>query len=45
MAEQMLAELAGRPTAGPDTRIRHAEVLYTRAQNDDRDRGAVVPAA
>ena len=37
-AERMLAALTQRATAGPDTLFRHAEILYTRARDDDRDR-------
>lgn len=41
-AERMLAELAGRKSAGTGTLLRYAEVLYTRARGDDRTRAEVV---
>lgn len=41
-AERMLAELATRQSADPGTLLRYAEVLYTRARDDDRDRAEVL---
>ena len=38
----MLAELAGRKSAGTGTLLRYAEVLYTRARGNDRARAEVV---
>jgi hypothetical protein len=42
IAERMLAELAGRKSAGAGTLLRYAEVLYARARGDDRTRAEVV---
>lgn len=41
-AERMLSELAGRESADAGTLMRHAEVLYTRARDDDRGRAELL---
>lgn len=41
-AERILRPLSEVDTARPSARLRHAEVLYTRARNDDRDRAAAM---
>jgi hypothetical protein len=41
-ADSMLTALAARESAHPGTILRHAEVLYTRARSDDRDRAELL---